>query len=133
MAILIDADVIIQAERGLFDLAAWLESQPQEEFMLAAITAADLWYGAERATGEHRARRKSFLLQLFSLFEFVPYTEPTAFEHARLLALLDSRGQVMAPHQLILAATAIQTGSKVATFNTRHFTAVPGLTVVTPS
>ena len=37
MAILIDADVIIQAERGLFDLDMWLQSLPHEEFKLAAI------------------------------------------------------------------------------------------------
>jgi predicted nucleic acid-binding protein len=35
-------------------------------------------------------------------------------------------------HDLILAAIAIQTGSAVATFNKRHFSAVPGLKVISP-
>ncbi len=53
MAIILDADVIIRGEKGTFDLAGWLASQPQEEFEVAAITLAELWHGVERATGDH--------------------------------------------------------------------------------
>jgi tRNA(fMet)-specific endonuclease VapC len=133
MAILIDADVIIQAERGLFDLDGWLTSQSGEEVRLAAITVAELWHGAERATGTHRAKRRLFLQRVFATFSIVPYTEQTGFEHARLWAELESSGQMIGPHDLILAATAIQTGSDVATFNERHFSVVKGLRVIKPA
>jgi tRNA(fMet)-specific endonuclease VapC len=133
MAILIDADVIIQAERGLFDLEGWLISRSREEVKLAAITVAELWHGAERATGIHRAKRRRFLQRVLVTFTFVPYTEQTGFEHARLWAELESSGQMIGSHDLILAATAIQTGSDVATFNKRHFSAVKGLKVITPA
>jgi tRNA(fMet)-specific endonuclease VapC len=132
VGILIDADVIIRAERGLFDLDGWLDSQPNEEFSLAAITVAELWHGAERATGAHRLKRELFLRRIFTMFEFVPYTDRTAFEHARLWAALESSGQMIGPHDLILAATAVQTGNAVATFNKRHFSAVEGLNVIEP-
>jgi predicted nucleic acid-binding protein len=33
-------------------------------------------------------------------------------------------------HDLILAAIAMQSGSAVATFNVRHFTAVKGLKII---
>jgi len=132
MAILIDADVIIQAERGLFDLNAWLDSMPQEEFKLAAITVAELWHGAERATGIHRTRRRLFLRQIFSIFDFVPYAEQDAFEHARIWAKLEASGKMIGAHDVILAAMAIHTGSTVATFNVRHFSAVKGLKVIRP-
>lgn len=132
MAILIDAGVIIEAERGRFDLDRWLDSRPEDEFMLAAITIAELWHGAEHATGSHRANRQIFLESLFAMFEVVPYTQLTGFEHARIWARLESNGQMISPHDLILAATAIQTGSAVATFNKRHFSVVKGLKVVQP-
>lgn len=132
MAILIDADVVIQAERGLFDLDRWLESLPQEEFKLAAITVAELWHGAERATGVHRAKRRLFLQRIFSIFDSVTYDGPTAFEHARLWAELESKGQVTGPYDMILAATALHTGNAVATFNTRHFASVRGLKIIKP-
>ena len=132
MAILIDSDVIIQAERGLFDLDAWLVSLPREEFKLAVITVAELWHGAERATGIHRTKRRLFLQRIFATFDFVPYGEQAAFEHARLWAELESKGQMIGAHDVILAAIALQMGSTVATFNVRHFSQVKGLKVIEP-
>jgi predicted nucleic acid-binding protein len=66
------------------------------------------------------------------MFDFVPYTEQTGLEHARLWAELESTGQMIGTHDLILAATAIQTGNAVATFNQRHFAVVKGLNVIEP-
>ena len=133
MAILIDADVIIQAERGIFDLDAWLNAQPLEEFKLAAITVAELSHGAMRASGVHRPERQPFLQALLSAFDFVPYTERTAFEHARLWAELESSGQMISSYDPILAATAIQLGFTLATFNKRRFAFVKGLHIIEPN
>jgi len=58
MAFLIDADVIIQAERKGLDFDAWLRSHPDDEIKLAAITAAELWRSVARATGIHRVARQ---------------------------------------------------------------------------
>jgi tRNA(fMet)-specific endonuclease VapC len=132
MAILIDSDVIIRSERGHFDLDAWLMSFADEEFRIAAITVAELWHGVEHATGAHRAKRRLFLERIFATFEFVHYTPQVAFEHARLWAELESSGQMIGAHDLILAATAIHTGSDVATFNVRPFSVVKGLNVIEP-
>jgi tRNA(fMet)-specific endonuclease VapC len=132
MAILIDADVILHAERGLFDLNAWLTSNPLEEFKLAAITVAELWHGADRATGDHRTERQPFLERFLAAFDFVPYTEQTAFEHARLWAELESAGKTIGSYELILAATAIQTGCTLATFNRRRFASVKDLSIIEP-
>jgi hypothetical protein len=54
MAIILDADVIIRGERGTFDLGSWVESRPDDQFEIAAITVAELWHGVERAPGTHR-------------------------------------------------------------------------------
>jgi predicted nucleic acid-binding protein len=132
MAFLIDADVIIQAERKALDLDAWLRAHPNEQVRLAAITVAELWHSVERATGVHRVRRQKFLQQALQAFEIVPYTEMAAAQHARLWADVDSSGQRMSPHDLILAATALECGATVVTFNARRFAAVPGLTVISP-
>jgi predicted nucleic acid-binding protein len=133
MAILIDADVLLQSERGLFDLQHWLSSQPAEEFKLAAITFAELWHGAEKSTGPLLAKRRLFLRRVSESFEFVPFTSETAIEYARLWGELDSTRQQIAVHDLILAATALQTGYAVATFNKRRFAMVKGLNIVEPA
>jgi len=132
VALLVDADVIIQAERKAFDFDAWLRAHPDEEIKLAAITVAELWRSVERATGVHRARRQKYLQRVLTVFEIVPYTEKAAVEHARLWADADTAGQRISPHDLMLAATAREIGATIITSNTKRFAAVPGLTVLKP-
>lgn len=132
MALIIDADVIIRGERGLFDLPAWLEKQADNEPRIAAITVAELWHGVERATGLHKPRRESYLQTILEALPIVSYTEATALEHARIWAALESSGEMIGSYDLIVAATALEGGSAVATFNRRHFARVRGLKVIEP-
>jgi predicted nucleic acid-binding protein len=130
VAIILDADVIIRGEKGTFDLAGWLASQPEEEFEVAAITVAELWHGVERAIGDHRARRLAYLEIIFAKLPVIDYTPEIAREHARIWAELETAGTMTGYYDLIVAATARRRGSKVATFNRRHFEHIQGLSLV---
>jgi predicted nucleic acid-binding protein len=133
MAIMLDADVIIRGEKGTLDLAAWMTQYEDEEFEVAAITVAELWHGVERASGEHRARRERYVRSILEELPMIPYTETTALQHAHIWATLESSGQMIGDYDLIVAATAMERGSAVATFNKRHFERVEGLKVIVPS
>ena len=132
MAIILDADVIISGEKGVFDLQGWLASRAEDQFELAAITIAELWHGVERASAEHRAERQRYLEAVISALPVIPYTEQTAYHHARIWARLESAGKTIGSYDLIVAATALERGSIVATFNKRHFSQVKGLSVIQP-
>jgi tRNA(fMet)-specific endonuclease VapC len=132
MVFLIGADAIIQAERKKLDLDSWLRAHPDDEIKIAAITVAELWRSAERATGPHRARRQKFLERILEVFEVVPYSERAAVQHAQLSTILESTGQRIVMQDLILAATALECGATLVTFNARRFAAVQGLTVLAP-
>ncbi len=132
MAFLIAGDVIIQAERKKLDLDAWLRAHPNDEIRLAAITVAELWRSTERAAPPQRTARQRFLERLLEVFEVVPYAEKAAIEHAHLWATMDGMGQRINMQDLILAATALESGATIVTFEARRFAAVPGLTVVAP-
>jgi tRNA(fMet)-specific endonuclease VapC len=132
MAIILDADVIIRGERGAFDLQKWVESRPNEQFEIAAITVAELWHGVERATGIHRTRRERYLQTFLEVLPIVPYTETTAFEHARIWTAAEASGKMVGFYDLIVAATALEHGSAVATFNKRHFAEIRRLKVIEP-
>ncbi len=132
MAIILDADVIIRGEKGTFDLKRWLASRSADEFEVAAVTVAELWHGVERATGARRAARLHYLQTLLALLPVIPYTEQTAYEHARIWAELEAAGKMIGYYDLIVAATAVERGSAVATFNQRHFGLVAGLKVIEP-
>jgi tRNA(fMet)-specific endonuclease VapC len=132
MAIILDADVIIRGEKGAFDLGNWVESRPDDQFEIAAITVAELWHGVERALGAHKTKRERYLRTILEMLPIIPYTELTAFEHARIWVALESSGKMIGFYDLIVAATALERGSAVATFNQRHFVQVQGLKVIEP-
>ena len=126
------AVVIIRGEKGRLDLRRWAAARPDEQFEVAAVTVAELWHGVERATGAHKAKRQHYLRTILASLPVIPYTEQTAYEHARVWAELEASGKMMGYYHLIVAATALERGSEVATFNRRHFAQVKGLTVLEP-
>jgi predicted nucleic acid-binding protein len=130
---MVDADVLIAGERGVFDLSRWLNAQPDEQFEIAAITVAELLHGVERASGPHRLRRQAYVEAILAGFRVIPYTGATAQFHARLWAALEVSGEMIGSHDLLVAAAAMERGSAVATFNVRHFGRVPGLALIMPS
>jgi len=132
MAIILDADVIIRGEKGAFDFHTWAASRPEDHFEIAAVTVAELWHGVERASGVQKKRRRQYLQSILGALPAIPYTEQTAYEHARIWAELESSGRMIGYYDVIVAATALERGSEVATFNQRHFAQVKGLTVIEP-
>ena len=129
---MLDADVIIGGEKGAFDLAAWVASMPNERFEIAAITVAELWHGVERASRPHKAKRQQYLEAAIAALPIIPYTEQTAYEHARIWGELEASGKMIGFYDVIVAATALERGSSLATFNQRHFAQVKGLNLVLP-
>ena len=133
MALILDTDVIIAGEKGRLDLGAWLRSRTPEQVEIAAITVAELWHGVERGTGTYRSERERYLRAIVEFVPVVPYTEQTAYEHARLWAELERAGKRIGYYDLIVGATALERGSAVATFNTKHVGQIRGLKVIEPS
>jgi tRNA(fMet)-specific endonuclease VapC len=132
MAIILDADVIIRGEKGTFDLKTWVASRRDDQFEIAAVTVAELWHGVERAAGAQKARRELYLRAVLSSLPVIPYTEQMAYKHARIWAERASSGKMIGFYDVMVAATALERGSAVATFNKKHFDQVRGLTVIEP-
>jgi tRNA(fMet)-specific endonuclease VapC len=131
MATLIDASVLIAAERGQLDLEALLTTQSQEEVALAAITTSELLHGIHRAARmTDRTKREAFVEQLLTHIPVVPFDLLVARVHARLWARLAARGLPVGAHDLLIGATAIATGARVATRDVRSFRQIPGLAIV---
>jgi tRNA(fMet)-specific endonuclease VapC len=132
MAIILDADVIIRGEKGVFDLGRWVTSRGDDQFEVAAITVAELWHGVERASAAQKIRRRQYLETILEVLPVISYTEQTAYEHARIWTKLEASGKMIGFYDVIVAATAMERGDAVATFNQRHFAQVKGLTVIEP-
>jgi predicted nucleic acid-binding protein len=132
VATLIDASVLIAAERGRLDLDAIVGQEADEVIALAAITASELLHGIHRAArAGQRARREAFVEQVLAAVSVIPFDLVVARVHARLWAQVTLAGRPVGAHDLLIAATAIANGCRVATRDTRSFPHIPGLSLVT--
>ena len=133
MGTLIDTSVFISAERGHFDLGAWLSMRPSESFAISAVTASELLHGVYRAPpGKRRAARRAFVETVLATYPVHAFDAEAAALHAAKWAAMAARGDVIGAHDLLIAATALLHGHAVATFNGEDFARVPGLEVVVP-
>ncbi|MDO9107931.1 MAG: type II toxin-antitoxin system VapC family toxin [Coriobacteriia bacterium] len=132
MAVLIDASILIEAERGRLDLEPHVARRADEESFLSVITASELLHGVHRATRpDQRARRSAFVEGILERFPLLEIDLPTARAHAQVWAELSATGTLIGPHDLWLAAACISHGLTMVTANTREFERVPGLQVET--
>ena len=59
------------------------------------ITIAELWHGVERAVEPQKSKRRKYLETVAAALPIIPYTEQTAYEHARIWAELQSAGKMI--------------------------------------
>ncbi len=130
MAVLIDASVLIEAERGRLNLQTHVAQRHDEESFLSVITASELLHGVHRAgLPDVRAKRSAFVEGILERFPLLPVDLTCARAHARIWAELRQAGTMIGPHDLWLAATCVAHGLTMVTGNVREFERVPGLTV----
>jgi tRNA(fMet)-specific endonuclease VapC len=130
VAVLIDARILIEHERGRLDLAQPLAPRQQEEFFLSGVTASALLHGVYRAVQPKvRTKRSAFVEAILERFPLLPVDLATAWAHAHVWAELAAAGKMIGPHDLWLAATCLAHGLTMITANLREFARVPGLAV----
>lgn len=130
MAVVFDSSVLIAYERGNFDLDAYLASLEDQDVAIPAITASELLHGVERARdADRRAARAARIAELLDAFQVIPFGLAEARVHARIWADMSSHGKSIGAHDLLVAATALAAGARIATLNNKEFKRVPGLTL----
>ena len=133
MGVILDTSVLIAAERGIFEVDAFLANQGEEPFGLSVITVAELLHGVHRADSRaRRIRRDAFVQKVIDLFPVLPFDTAAARVYAQLWADLQKRGKMIGAHDLMIGSTAISLGFNVVTFNPRDFEKLPGLKVEMP-
>ncbi|MBI2680677.1 MAG: PIN domain-containing protein [Candidatus Solibacter usitatus] len=124
---MIDSSVLAALHRGLvaFDAIAFTDD---DEIALASATASGLLRGVHRTSKpEQRARREAFVERLLDVVPVIAFDQTAARLHARLWEEAAARGARVAMSDLIIAATAMANGGRVATRDLRTFAEIPGL------
>ena len=131
MGALIDASVLIAAEHGLLDQERVLARPGSREgpLAIAVITAAEVLHGLHRVTGARRVAAEGFARTWLGVFPVVSFDLEVARVHATLGAQLSRTDAPVGAHDLMIAATALHLGYRVATRDRRSFHLVEGLEV----
>lgn len=139
MGTLIDTTVFIDLERAFTRSrsSSWDEIEDllaaqiglDEDVAMSAISASELLHGVRRAGPEHRPRREAFVEMVMAAFPPLPFDLLAARVHSGIWSELRSKGQDICPHDVLVAATAVSIGWRVATANVRHFERIPGLEI----
>lgn len=128
MSVILDTAVLIAAERGTFDMPAYLTALGDAPVALAAISASELLHGVERARDPGiRQRRRDFVEGVLANVPVIPFGLAEARAHARIWSELAAAGVLISAHDLQIAATALVAGSEVATLNVTELSRVSGL------
>lgn len=130
MAVLIDANILIEAARGRLDLEPHVARHGDEESFLSVVTASELLHGVLRAGApDVRAERSAFVEGVLDRFSLLSVDLACTRAHAQLWAVLRQAAAVIGPYDLWLAATCLAHGLTMVTANLREFERVPGLDV----
>ena len=125
--IILDTCLLISVERGRIALEDLI--QPEDDAVIAAVTAAELLTGVERADSDSvRQRRQAFADAILATLPVVEYTLETARAHARLLAYVQRDGRPRGAHDLLIAATSVATARQLrSTDGKAKFGDLPGV------
>jgi predicted nucleic acid-binding protein len=122
VGLILDSSLLIADER--VNLVAWLRRRPPEPVAASAIEV--------ETDATRRRRRSRWLEKTFRRLEIVPFDAAVGRIHSRIWAQVTEAGQMIGPHDLIVAATALHRGWAVATFNAVEFRHIRGLEVIRP-
>jgi len=107
-------------------IARW-KSVKVSDIVLCSIVIYELRYGAQRSSNPSAEHSK---LDLFlSPFNSLPFDDQCARRCAELRANLEANGKVIGPHDLQIAAIALQHRLTLVTHNSREFSRIAGLTI----
>ena len=128
MGVILDTSVLIEAERGNFDLEEFTKGREKEPFGLSVISVAELLHGVHRADSEkRRVKRSAYVEKTIDLFPIYPFGIQPARIYAQIWANLMKQGIQIGAHDLMIGSTALASGFSVASFNKRHFDKIEGL------
>jgi tRNA(fMet)-specific endonuclease VapC len=125
---LIDTDIIIYSFKGNRVVADNFRTHRTEPIMISVVTYGEMVFGARKSTQIERnlatARRAG------EIYPMLPVTQSVIETFAGLKADLQMAGAPLDDMDLLIAATALSHNLTLVTNNEKHFSRVPGLSVV---
>lgn len=128
MTHLLDSNAWIAHLRGKSaTVRAKIQMFPPSDLGLSTVVPGELYFGAYHSGPNNVAANLVLVEQLVLMFPLVSYCQRSADEYGKIRQDLGSRGLLIGPNDLLIAATALANSLTLVTHNTREFSRVPGL------
>jgi tRNA(fMet)-specific endonuclease VapC len=122
MGIILDTSLLIAAERGEWDIKAYIQGREEEHFGLSVISVSELIHGVHRAdSNRRRLKRSAYVEKVIELFPIYPFDLAAARIYAEVWAHLRAESIQIGAHDLMIASTAMSLGFSVVSADKRHF------------
>jgi tRNA(fMet)-specific endonuclease VapC len=122
--ILLDSNTVIHYLKGRATVVSQFQAASPRELALPSIVTYEIEYGTLKLDS---AARRATVSSLLANLTHVPFDREAALESGQIRLLLERRGHIIGPHDLLIAGTALSRGAVLVTSNTREFSRVPGL------
>ncbi len=128
MLLLPDSNVWIRLIKGKSPslIARW-RGNAAEDLAVCAIVKGELWHGAHKY--ENPDRRRAVVDFWLAPYQSLPFDDAAAHHYADIRHHLESRGEVIGPNDLKIAAICLAHDVTPVSANVGEFRRVPGLRV----
>jgi len=128
MKYFLDTNTIIYFIKGLYPaLNAKLRQTPSQSVFIPSIVVSEIEYGARKSTDYEKTIE--IYRKFIEAFRVVPFDDNMSIAYGQIRAVLEKRGEIIGPNDLIIAATALSMKGTLVTRNKSEFSRVDGLTV----
>ena len=128
MTWLLDTNACIRYLNGRVPkLKARLDATDPTDILACSVVKAELYFGAARSRDPAKTLTKQ--RYFLSRFKSLPFDDNAALRYGDIRADLTSRGQVIGPNDLMIAAICRAHGITLVTHDTTEFGRVPGLKI----
>lgn len=124
---MLDTNTVSYALRGQGNVAGTIRSHARSALCISAITVAELRYGADKRGS---AKLHTLIDDFVSEVAVQSFGAPEAARFGQVSAALATAGTPIGQFDTLIAAHALTLGIVLVTSNTKHFAAVPSLTIV---
>lgn len=128
MRFMLDTNVCVDYLNGRYPLVVQhIQESDPTDLVISSIVTAELRYGAEHS--QHRRRNHARLDVLLGEIAVLDFDAPAATVYGRIRERLESRGEIIGPYDMMIAAHALSLELTLVTDNTREFRRVRSLKV----
>ncbi len=125
--IVLDTNTLIYFFKRQGRVAERLLAQPPREIGVPTIVIYELEAGIANSTSPEKRRRQ--LTELLAAVTVLPFGTAEAQQAARIRVELERAGEPIGSYDILIAATALAHGGRLATRNVKEFGRVPGLSL----